>query len=301
MRKFLFSITSIFLFCFNSQAKEIALSFDDAPRGSTHFFSGEARTDALISELKRAKVSQAVFFGNSSNFTDQGKKRIQKYIDADHLIANHSHSHPDLNSSDPEEYWENVMLADAHLKKLENFRTWFRFPYLREGKTKEVRDFIRNRMRDAGYRNGYVTVDTGEWYTDDLFQQALRSGKKANLSNLSAAYVKMLVEGVEFYDKIAVDTLGRSPKHILLLHENDLAALFIFDLVTELRRRGWEIISPEQAYADPISQVEPDTLLLNQGRVAAIAKANGYKGSVWSKWEEEEEIENLLTEFRAFE
>lgn len=282
-------------------AKEVALSFDDAPRGSTRFFSGEKRTEVLVDKLKEAKVQQVIFFCNTVGFAERGERRIQKYIEAGHLIANHSHSHPDLHSTDPEEYWANVMRADAILKSYPAFRPWFRFPFLREGKTKEVRDLVRERMHEVGYRNGYVTVDTSDWYTDGKLQAALASGKKANLIKLSAVYVKTLVEGVEFYDKIAREVLGRSPKHILLLHENDLAALFIADLVKELRTRGWTIISPEEAYTDPISKIDPDTLLLSQGRIAAIAKANGYKGSVSSQWEEETEINKLLEEMEAFE
>ena len=70
-------------------------------------------------------------------------------------------------------------------------------------------------------------------------------------------------------------TLGRSPRHVLLLHENDLAALFIGDLVTELRARGWTIISATEAFADPIAELEPDTLFLGQGRIAALAHEAG--------------------------
>jgi len=79
-----------------------------------------------------------------------------------------------------------------------------------------------------------------------------------------------------FYDNIAQKTLGRSPKHVLLLHENDMAALFIADLIEHIRLQGWKVISPQEAYEDPIASTIPDVLFNGQGRVAAIAKSKGW-------------------------
>jgi len=62
---------------------------------------------------------------------------------------------------------------------------------------------------------------------------------------------------------------------MLLLHENDLAALYIADLAAELRRRGWTVIPGPSAYEDPIADQLPDTLFNGQGRVAALAEAQG--------------------------
>ena len=44
----------------------------------------------------------------------------------------------------------------------------------------------------------------------------------------------------------------------MLLHETDIAALFISDLVAELRRHGWKVVTADRAFADPISKAMPD-------------------------------------------
>ena len=62
---------------------------------------------------------------------------------------------------------------------------------------------------------------------------------------------------------------------MLLLHETDLAALFIVDLIEGLRAAGWTIVTMDEAYSDPIAAVEPDTLYLGGGRVAALANVAG--------------------------
>ena len=85
----------------------------------------------------------------------------------------------------------------------------------------------------------------------------------------------MLLDYITFYDEIAQKALGRSPKHVLLLHENDLAAFFLIDLIQHIRDQNWTIISSLDPFSDPISQIEPDTLFNGQGRVAALAHALG--------------------------
>ena len=44
-----------------------------------------------------------------------------------------------------------------------------------------------------------------------------------------------------------------------------------------LRKRGFRIIPATRAFSDPIADREPDTLFLNQGRVAALAHEAGWE------------------------
>jgi peptidoglycan-N-acetylglucosamine deacetylase len=274
--------------CSPSQAetRSIALTFDDAPRASSAHFEGSTRAVRLIAALAAADVSQVAFFCNTDRFDAPNKARIESYAKAGHLIANHSHSHLDLHRVGTERFLADVRAADEALPDLSNRRAWFRYPFLHEGRTVEERDHIRTALRQTQYFSAYVTVDTYDWYMDAMFQEALRAGKTVDFQKLRDAYVDLLIDSIEFYDGLAREQLGRSPRHVLLLHENDLAALYIGDLVARLRRSGWEIISPESAYADAIAAIEPDTLLLGQGRIVAIADQNGYRGPT-RRWEDE--------------
>ena len=97
------------------------------------------------------------------------------------------------------------------------------------------------------------------------------------------------------FDKMSVKALGRSVKHIILLHETDLNALCMDVLIGELKKQNWFFISPDAAYQDPIALLEPkSTTILNQGRVFALAKEAGYNGPWYSKWNEETEIDKEL-------
>jgi peptidoglycan/xylan/chitin deacetylase (PgdA/CDA1 family) len=260
--------------------KRIALSFDDVPRDEGAFFTSDERTSALIEALREGGVRQAAFFVTTGNLDKPhgagGEERIARYVAAGHVIANHSHSHLWLHQTDAEIYVADLDKAAQWLAGRSGFRPWYRFPYLDEGRRDTAkRDAVRAALAKRGLRNGYVTVDNYDWHLDRLASDARRAGKAMDMDALRDLYVETLVETANFNDRIALKTLGRSPAHVLLLHETDLAALFVDDLAKALRRDGWQIIPIDQAYEDPIAASEPDTWFLGSGRVAALAHVAG--------------------------
>jgi hypothetical protein len=108
-----------------------------------------------------------------------------------------------------------------------------------------------------------------------LLSTAIEKGQSVNFDKLRRAYIDHIYGSIQFYDSVARRCLGRSPIHVLLLHENDLSAMYLGDLIKHLKRNGWTIRSPKEAYRDPIAGVVPDVLFNGQGRVAAIARSQG--------------------------
>jgi peptidoglycan/xylan/chitin deacetylase (PgdA/CDA1 family) len=259
--------------------KRIALSFDDIPRHPGGFMTPDRRTIALIAGLHEAEVAQAAFFVTTGNLDDDygkgGETRIRAYAAAGHVIGNHSHSHGWLWNGDAAAYIADLDKAEAWLADKRGKRPWYRFPYLDEGRDPARRDALRAALAARGLLNGYVTVDNFDWAIDDLARKAKEAGTPIDLAALGALYVETSVQTADFNDAIARETLGRSPAHVLLLHETDLNALFIVDLVAGLRAGGWQIITMDEAYRDPIARMEPDTLYLGGGRVTALAAAAG--------------------------
>ena len=243
--------------------KRIALSFDDAPRQRGAFFTPEERTTRLITALKQAGVRQAAFFVNPGRLGTPdgagGEERIAAYVRAGHVIANHTFSHPHLSDMSAEAFLADVDKGEAWLKGRPGYRPWLRFPFLDEGgKDKAKRDAVRAGLAARGLRNGYVTADGTDWHLEQLTLDAKAAGKSMDMAALRTLYLQMQLSGVEYHDALARRTLGRSPAHVLLLHETDLAALFIGDLVAELRKGGWIIITADEAYRDPLGKAFPD-------------------------------------------
>lgn len=275
---FNFILINIFvhiLFIFPLNGQEIALTFDDAPRRNEAYFTGAYRTEVLLKKLKKLNIHEVAFFCVPSHFTMHNKHRITSYSKAGHIIANHSYTHPRCSKTNTADYIADIKKADNYLHGITNFKRWFRFPYLDEGQVVSKRDSIRKALYDMSYRNGYVTVDTYEWYLNYLLEQALKQQQAVNYSLLRDIYINHIWSSIQFYDSLAIATLGRSPRHVLLLHENDLTTLFITDLVELIRNEGWKIISPTKAYTDSIAYMEPKNLFSCRGRIAALAYEKG--------------------------
>ncbi len=290
-----FCVLAFLLFMLPVNAQQIALTFDDAPRPDTKLFTGEERTKRLIENLKEAKVNDVMFFVTTKNIDATSKKRLDAYIAAGYHLGNHSHSHLSANREDMDTYLADITKADLILRAYDNYLPFYRYPFLHQGETKERRGQVRAHLKELGLAIGYTTVDNYEWYMDALLQRALNDGKEVDYEVLKKVYIEVLWEAIQFYDGIARETLGRSPKHVLLLHENDLAALFIGDLVEHIRSKGWKIISPQAAYEDPIATTIPDVLFNGQGRVAAIARGEGWEPrQLVHEQEDEKVLEDLF-------
>lgn len=283
------------------ESKRIALSFDDVPRHVGGFMTSDERTVALIAGLHEAGVEQAAFFVTTGNLEHDygrgGEARIRAYVAAGHVIGNHSHSHTWLWNGDVAAYIADLDKAEAWLADKPGKRPWYRFPYLDEGRDPVRRDALRAALRQRGLFNGYVTVDNFDWAIDNLARQAVEANRAIDRKALGALYVETIVQTADFNDRIARETLGRSPAHVLLLHETDLNALFIVDLVEGLRAAGWTIITMDEAYRDPIARMEPETLYLGGGRVAALANVAGREpASLVHERTDEAELARLFEE-----
>lgn len=269
--------------------KMIALSFDDAPRGRGAFFTPDERTQRIIAELKKAKAPQAVFFVNPAAIGQGdgvgGAERIAAYVAAGHVIANHSNTHPHLSAMTADAYLADIDAAEVWLKGRPGYRPWLRFPFLDEGgKDKAKRDAVRDGLASRGMRNGYVTAESSDWHLESLTRDAVQAGKTVDREALGTLYVTWHVEAADFADAMMQKVTGRQPVQVMLLHETDLAALYIGDLVRALRKAGWTVVSADQAYADPVGKAMPDVPSAQGTLTEALAWAAGVPAPRWYRY-----------------
>src|SRR6185295_2557680 len=169
--------------------------------------------------------------------------------------------------------------AEAWLKGREGRRSWFRYPFLDEGqKDKAKQDAVRAGLRARGLHNGYATVDGSDWYIESLTADAVKAGDMAGLRDL---YVTTMVGAADFADQLSLKTWGRRATQVIVLHETDIAALFIADLVRAFRADGWEIVTADKAYADPIAKLAPDVPSANGTLLELAAWEKGVPPPRW--------------------
>lgn len=267
-------ILILFLLFINSAlaSKELALSFDDAPMGESAHMKSEERTKLLISKLADLKVPPVVIFANPCK-GDSSKRsfdQLKLYKEAGHFLGNHTCTHPRLDEVGFTKYSEDALKADQLLSKLFDSQKFFRFPYLNEGTDVIERDNMRSWLRNNRYRNGFVSIDNDDYIFSFKINQAKSLGKKIDYEKVKILFIDHILKAVTFYDQLAVNQLGYSPKHVLLLHEMDATVMFLDSLVKELRSQGWKIISVSEAYKDKLYLQEPKSTYANNGIIAQL-------------------------------
>lgn len=268
-------ITLLLLLSKSVTSAEIALTFDDAPTGDSIIMTGAARTNKIAKALRDASVPDALFFVKTDAISAKSKTRLHQYVGDGYHLANHSHSHISANKISVNEYLQDVYSAHLRLKPFDNVLPFHRFPYLHYGGSRGSIDDIQVLLAELNYKNGYVTVDNYDWYMNAILLKATKEGKTIDYEKFGEVYVNVIWQAIEFYDNIAKRSLGRSPKHVLLLHENDTSAIYLSRLIEHIKAKGWTIISPQEAYQDPIADVFPKGIFHKQGRVAALAHEAG--------------------------
>lgn len=270
--KLLFTFFFVGLTSRGTAAKEIALTFDDAPSSSTLHFESRARATELIKKLKALKIERAMIFANPCKGQDSTSAigHLKRYRDAGHLIGNHTCSHPRFDTVGFEEFSKDAAKGDRLLEPLFSGQKFFRFPYLHENKNEKARDQMREWLRNNNYRNGMVSIDNDDYLFSAKINQAKKLGKKIDYKKVESLFVAHLIGAANFYEELAIKTVGYSPKHVILLHEVDATIMFLEPLVNAFRKDGWTIIGADEAYQDKVYFEQPKNTYANNGIIAQI-------------------------------
>ena len=282
-------------------AREISLSFDDAPRASSFRMSGKKRTQMILDKLKMSDVKRVAFYVNTRNLhRDGGLERLKMYKSAGHLVGNHTHSHPNIKKITTEAYLADFEKADRLLKANDLLDPFFRYPYLRRGKNLEEINKVHQYVLDRGYTDAFITIDNYDWYLSEQYLRSLKLGHRVNIKNLEKYYVETLYQCVLFYEELSKKALNKDVKHIMLLHENDLAALFMDSFINKLKSHGWKIISPEESYQDEVTRHFPSTVLNHgSGRVNALSVESNYNGKLTSGLESKDVLDQAFKDYQV--
>jgi peptidoglycan/xylan/chitin deacetylase (PgdA/CDA1 family) len=266
-----------------AQAQTVAITIDDGPNdGSTPRMSPLERNQSMLRALARHRVQAALFV--TSGFgadTAQGLPLLQAWSKAGHAIGNHTVTHPDLHKVPLEEYQRQVLECDRLISSMPGYQKWLRFTYLREGDTPAKIDGMRQFLREQGYRNAHVTIDTSDWRLNEKLEEVLKKNPDADVSAIRSAYLAHIRQRVLAYRELSQVLQGRDIAQVLLLHHNLINAMWLDDVLTEIEGMGWKIVAPAQAFADPVYQLDPvrkaagQSLLLSLGRILGLGPMPG--------------------------
>jgi peptidoglycan/xylan/chitin deacetylase (PgdA/CDA1 family) len=256
----------------------LSLSFDDGldPRQEPRAVAWNRQ---MLQSLDDAHLHAIVFPAGRKVGSPEGEALIADWSAHGHAVGNHTYSHTGLGShgQTPAQFEEDVLRNERLFSGLAGWRKLLRFPYLKEGQTAEARDAVRAWMKAQGYRAAPVSIDASDWYYNERYL-ALSVADTGRIAKLRDLYLAHLWDRANYYDGLAVSLIHRRPQHVLLLHTNALNARFLPDVIAMFRSRGWAIVDPLQAFADPLYSMAPSNLPAGESIVWALAKAANLPG-----------------------
>lgn len=219
-------------------------------------FSLEERTSRILAALADNHCL-AAFFCVGNNCEKENENPCMEAINEQgHFLANHSLSHRHLSRLSLVEFEEEIVGMDALLNPFPQSRKWFRFPYLDYGnrssiggspeKTKEAFSLLHR----LGFKEAYVTINTFDWYLNSRLNKAIKVKQNIDYAALKTVYLSLLETWCRYYIELYETHCNGEIPHTLLLHANDLTALYLDDILKLIQSNGWELISPEAAFKD---------------------------------------------------
>ena len=257
------------------KAPQVAITLDDFEWYDAPRMTAEARNRSLLDALRAHSAQAAVFVCGKYVDNEKGQKLLSAWDEEGHVIDNHSYSHLYYPKVSFERFSGDLLKGESIINKHSRFRKLFRFPYLKEGETREKRDAMRAFLKAQDYRTGHVTIDASDWYVDQRLRARLARNPDADLTPYKDYYLSHIWERSLFYDDLARKVLGRGVKHTLLLHYNVLNGFFLGDLMSMFKQKGWKLVKAEEAFRDPVFSSAPDILPAGESLIWALAKETG--------------------------
>ncbi|APV48401.1 hypothetical protein BWI17_01075 [Betaproteobacteria bacterium GR16-43] len=255
-------------------AQVLSFSFDDGfdPRVQPEAAEWNAR---ILRALEAEGIKAALF--PAGRFVDsiEGLALVRAWGEAGHTIGNHTDSHTDIDTLTLDAFLADVERGDRLFRAMPRFKPRLRFPYLREGATADQRDGVRAWLARNGYAPAPISIMTGDGYYSQRLVEGLRAQPGRDTEPFRRAYVKHIVERAAHAERLARDTLGRSPAHVMLLHTNRANAMYLPDVIAALRAQGWKFVDADTAFADPLYRMTSKGLPAGSNIVVELARDAG--------------------------
>ena len=244
-----------------STRKEIAVTFDDLPLNGPQLELARLQimTRRLLAGIESNHLPVIGFVNESLLYvpgeTDARIALLKAWSNAGVELGNHTFGHLGFKDTPLADYEDDFVRGETVIRTILQQRglkpAYFRHPYLQMGPTKELEESFETFIGARGYRIAPVTIDIMDWMFRAAYTNARNRGDLSMTKEIADDYLRFADIKVRFCEKVAAELFGRSIKHILLLHANELNADNFNRLIAVFRNRGYEFISLSEALKDP--------------------------------------------------
>jgi peptidoglycan-N-acetylglucosamine deacetylase len=260
----------LLVLCGICSAQKLAITFDDLPLNG-ELPPGVTRTETaknVLAILKERHVPPVYGFINAKKLegSADGADALKLWAAAE-PFGNHTYSHMDLEQNSVEAYERDIAENEPVLELLggrEDWR-WLRYPYLHEGDTVEKRRAIRAYLKAHGYRIAQVSLDWEDYLWNFAYARcAVKHDTKA-IEWLRSSYLNAASEFLDLGRAQAKLIYGHEINYVLLMHLGAFSSTILPDALDLLKKKGFQLVTLEEAESDPAYDGDPDVALHDAG------------------------------------
>jgi peptidoglycan/xylan/chitin deacetylase (PgdA/CDA1 family) len=142
---------------------------------------------------------------------------------------------------------------------------WLRYPYLHEGETVEKRRAVREYLKAHGYRIAQVTIDWEDYLWNFAYARCAAKNDKKSIEWLRSSYLSTASEFIDLGREQAKLIYGHEINYVLLMHLGAYSSTILPEALDLLKKKGFKLVTLEEAESDPAYEVDPDAGLHDAG------------------------------------
>ncbi len=250
-------------------AQKVAITFDDLPvNGKLPPGVTQAETTKnVLAILKKRHVPPVYGFINAKKLEGiaDGAEALKLWAAAE-PVANHTYAHMDLEQNTPEAFEREIEQNEPALELLaKGDWHWLRYPYLREGDTVEKRRAVRAYLQAHGYRIAQVTLDWEDYLWNTAYARCAAKNDTKSIAWLRSSYLNTASEFLDLGREQSRLIFGHEINYVLLLHLGAFSSTILPDALDLLKKKGFKVVTLEEAESDPAYESDPDVGLHDAG------------------------------------
>jgi hypothetical protein len=152
------------------------------------------------------------------------------------------------------------------------------------GDTLEKHDSIAAFLTQRGYQLATCTIDNSDYLFNDAYLRMLARHDKASARRLRSDYLAYTSAEIDYYAALNQQALGYEPPQVMLLHDNQLNADVIEQVLKIFESKGYRFVSLRKAQSDPAYRI-PETFITKYGPMWGYRWAEERKVKVHGAWE----------------
>lgn len=260
-----------------SGSKTVAVTVDDLPGAVPGRGSWEAvgnlkdlqKINRAIPQILKAHHAPGIGFVNEWKLQVTGERDarvalLQSWLDAGLTLGNHTYTHASFQDMSLRQYEDETIRGEVVtrvlMKAAGQEEKYFRHPFLWTGSSPETKAAFETFLKEHGYEVAPVTVDNGDYEFNDVLGSAIEGKDEQLAERTKNAYLSYMNTAFDYYEGISRSLFHREIPQVLLIHDSELTAECLDELLTNLEKRGYRFVSLDEALADP-AYATPDLFI----------------------------------------